>query len=157
MYLVYTCILVILFLILVLALREEIGIKRGITQGTANKYWALREKREFVRFEEDLKIRYNRINSEINLDNAKMQNISRKGLCISTYEKLKEKDNLELEIDVPGFKAPVKLVGSVAWVREKRSPDDHGRRVFYTGIKFGKIDPGSEAILITHLNTLKRP
>jgi len=156
MYLAYTIILLILILILAITLREEIMVRKGITQGVANRYWVLREKRRFVRFPENLKIRYNRIGSETNSGNTKMRNVSRKGLCISTYEKLKKKDSLEIEIEVPGFSKSVKLIGSVMWVKELRAADDHGRRLFYTGIRLGKIDPESEAILITHLNTLKR-
>jgi PilZ domain len=157
MYLIYTVILLVLILVLIITLAEEIMTRRGITHGIANKYWVLREKRKFVRFQEGMKIRYNRIDSAHSQDNAKMRNISRKGLCISTYEKLKEKDNLEIEIEVPGFSKPIKLTGCVMWVKELRSPDDHGRRMFYTGMRFGKITPEAEAILITHLNILKRP
>jgi len=156
MYLAYTIILLILILILAITLREEIMVRKGITQGVANRYWVLREKRRFVRFPENLKIRYNRIGSETNSGNTKMRNVSRKGLCISTYEKLKKKDSLEIEIEVPGFSKSVKLIGSVMWVKELRAADDHGRRLFYTGIRLGKIDPEAEAMLITHLNTLKR-
>ena len=157
MYLIYTIIFLVLILILCATLREEIILRKGVTHGIANKYWALREKRRFVRFQEDMKIRYNRIGSESRQASTKMQNVSRKGLCISTYEKLKRKDTLAVEIEVPGFSKPVRLTGSVMWVKELRSPDKDGRRMFYTGMKFGKIDPESEAILITHLNTLKRP
>jgi predicted DNA-binding WGR domain protein len=157
MYLIYTIILLILVLILGITLKEEVMARKGVTHGIANKYWILREKRRFVRFQEDMKIRYNRIGSESSQGNTKMRNVSRKGLCISTYEKLKKKDTLAVEIEVPGFSKPVRLTGSVMWVKELRSPDKDGRRMFYTGMKFGKIDPESEAILITHLNTLKRP
>jgi len=157
MYLIYTIILLILVLILGVTLREEIMTRKGVTHGVANKYWILREKRRFVRFQEDMKIRYNRIGAESSQADTKMQNVSKKGLCISTYEKLKKKDTLAIEIEVPGFSKPVRLTGSVMWVKELRSPDKDGRRMFYTGMKFGKIDPESEAILITHLNTLKRP
>jgi len=154
---VYTITLLILVLILGLTLKEEIMVRKGITHGMANKYWAVREKRKFVRFQEDMKIRYNRINSTSSRNNTKMRNISTKGLCISTYEKLEKKDMLDLEIEVPGFSKPVRLTGSVMWVKELRSADKDGRRMFYTGLRFVKIDTGSEAILITHLNTLKRP
>ena|SRR3989338_1209892 len=157
MYMVYTITLLILVLILGLTLKEEIMVRKGITHGMANKYWAVREKRKFVRFQEDMKIRYNRINSTSSRNNTKMRNISTKGLCISTYEKLEKKDMLDLEIEVPGFSKPVRLTGSVMWVKELRSADKDGRRMFYTGLRFVKIDTGSEAILITHLNTLKRP
>ena len=156
MYIMYTIILLVLVTILATTLKEEINARKGITQGIVNKYWILREKRRFIRFQEDLKIRYSRINAEPKSDGTKMKNVSRKGMCISTYEKLNKKDCLELEIDVPGFLKPVKLIGSVIWVKELRSSDEQGRRIFYTGIKFKKICPESEAILITHLNTLKR-
>ena len=156
MYLVCAVILLILILILALILREGATVRKGITHGVANKYWILREKRNFVRFQENMKIRYNRIGFGLRQDNTKIQNISSNGLCISTYEKLKEKDNLEIEIEVPGFSKSVKLIGSVIWVKQLQSTDDHGRRLFHTGIRFGKIGPEAEAILITYLNTLKR-
>ncbi|PJC46994.1 MAG: hypothetical protein CO035_08010, partial [Candidatus Omnitrophica bacterium CG_4_9_14_0_2_um_filter_42_8] len=63
----------------------------------------------------------------------------------------------EIEIEVPGFSKPIKFTGHVMWVKELRSPDEHGRRMFYTGMRFEKIGPEAEAILITHLNTLRRP
>jgi len=157
MYLIYAASLLILVLILCITLKEEVMARKGITHGIANKYWTLREKRRFVRFQEDMGIRYNRIGSESSQVNTKMRNVSRKGLCVSTYEKLKNKDTLAVEIEVPGFSKPVRLTGTVIWVKELRFPDKEGRRLFYTGIKFRKIDSESEAILITHLNTLKRP
>jgi len=157
MYLAYAIILLVLVLILGLTLKEEIMTRKGMTQGLANKYWVLREKRRFVRFQENMKIRYTRIESNSIQDDTRMKNISKKGLCISTYEKLKKKDTLDVEIEVPGFPKPVRLTGSVMWVKELRLPDKDGRRLFYTGLRFGKINPESEAMLITHLNTLKRP
>jgi len=157
MYLIYAAILLVLVLILLLTWKEEVMARKGITHGVVNKYWVLRERRRFVRFHEDMKIRYNRLGSEPKSSNPKMSNISRAGLCISTYEKLKEKDALDLEIEIPGFSKPVKLTGIVMWVKELRTGDGHGRRMFYTGIKFCKVTPESEAVLITHLNTLKRP
>lgn len=156
----YTIILFVLIIILFLTLREEIMSRKGIIHGRVNKYWILREKRKYVRFDEDLKIRYNRIGiaaPDTDIRQARTQNISRKGLCISSYEKLSKKDSLEVEIEVPGFSRPVKILCTVIWVKELRSIDDLGRRIFYTGIRFSRIDPESEAILITHLNTLRRP
>jgi hypothetical protein len=157
MYLIYAIILLILVLILGLTLKEEIIIRRGVTHGMANKYWALREKRKSVRFRENMKVRYNRVGSKAIRGDTKMKNISKKGLCISTYEKLEKKDTLDIEIEVPGFPKPVRLTGSIMWVKELRVPDKDGRRMFYTGLRFGKISPESEAVLIAHLNTLKRP
>ncbi len=157
MYLIYTVILLLLIFILIITLAEEIRARKGITHGIANKYWVLREKRRFVRFQEDMKIRYIRIGSDPGQDDAKMRNISRKGICISTYEKLKEKDSLAMEIEVPGFSKPIRLTGYVMWVKELHSSDKQGRRMFYTGMMFEKINPEAEAVLTTYLNTLRRP
>jgi len=157
LYIASAIILLILISILALILREGFNAKKGVTHGVANKYWILREKRNFVRFQEDMKIRYNRVGSLPSQSDTKMQNISSSGLCISTYEKLKEKDSLEMEIEVPDFSKPVKLIGTVMWVRELHSSDEKGRRMFYTGIKIGKIRSESKIILIAHLNTMKRP
>jgi hypothetical protein len=157
MYIIYAVILLVLVLILCLTLKEEIIARKGITHGTANKYWDLREKRRYIRFQDDLVIRYNRVDSGSGWNDIGMKNISKKGVCISTYEKLKKKDMLDMEIEIPGSSKPLRLVGSVMWVKELRSPDEDGKRIFYTGLKFGNIAPESEAVLITHLNTLKRP
>lgn len=156
MYLAYIVTLFILCLILFLVLAEEARHRNSITHGIANKYWMLRERRHFVRFDSDLKIRYDLINSKQTQD-ADTNNISMAGLCISTYEKLRQKDVMELAVDVPGFSKPVRLTGRVIWVKELHSHDNEGRRIFYTGIKFNKISPDSKAILLTHLNKLKRP
>lgn len=157
MYLIYAVILLLLIFILLITLTEEVKTRKGLTHGIANKYWALKEKRKFVRFQEGMKIRYSRIGSNPGGDDARMLNISRRGLCISTYDKLKEKDSLAIEIEVPGFPKPIKLTGCVMWVKELPSPDKQGRRMFYTGLQFEKINPEAEAVLTTHLNTLKRP
>ncbi|MEE8317962.1 MAG: PilZ domain-containing protein [Candidatus Omnitrophota bacterium] len=87
----------------------------------------------------------------------KPSNISRKGLCLLTYEKLKEKTCLDLELDIPGFSRSVKTTGQVVWIKELKKQDAQGRRQFYIGIRFLKIAPESEAILLTHLGTLKTP
>jgi len=154
---IYIIILLVLVLILCATLREEVLARKGITHGMANKYCALREKRRFVRFEEDLKIRYSLIDSKSNHKCTRTKDISKKGLCISTYEKLKKNDLLEVEIEVPSFSKPVKLTASVMWVKEMYSSDKDGKRMFYTGLRSAEIDPESEAVLLAHLGTLKRP
>ncbi|MDP6685764.1 MAG: PilZ domain-containing protein, partial [Candidatus Omnitrophota bacterium] len=72
-------------------------------------------------------------------------------------EKLKAKDFLELELELHDSSKPIKLVGQVMWLKELSRSDEKERRLFYVGIKFAKINPDSEAILLTHLNTLKHP
>ncbi len=155
MYLAYLVILVLLSVILILLWEEERRFKRSISQGLANKYWILRERRRFVRFNEELKIRYNVLRESSNFNNAKTSNISRKGIGLLAYEKLRKKDYVDMEIELPQFPKPIKLIGQVIWTKDLETCDENGRRLFYTGIKFLKINPEAEALLLTHLNALR--
>ncbi len=155
MYLVYGIALFILLVITLMLWSEEKRLRKNVTHGLASKFWMLREKRRFVRFDDEIKIRYNPVNNTRNAQYSKTVNLSKKGLCLLAYEKLKEKNCVDMEIEVPGFSRPVKLIGQVMWVKELKTKDAQGRRLFYTGIKFYKIKPESEAILLTHLNALK--
>ena len=155
MYFVYGISLLILLVIALMLRSEEKRLRKNVTHGLVSKFWMLREKRRFVRFDDEIKIRYNPVNNTRNAQYSKTVNLSKKGLCLLAYEKLKEKNCVDMEIEVPGFSRPVKLIGQVMWVKELKTKDAQGRRLFYTGIKFYKIKPESEAILLTHLNALK--
>ncbi|MBU1147165.1 MAG: PilZ domain-containing protein [Candidatus Omnitrophica bacterium] len=157
MYLAYAFILSILLLILIMLWLEENRLRNDITLGLARKYWVLREKRKYVRFDEEIKIRYDLLQKPPNSYDSKTANVSQKGLCLVTYEKLKENSCIGLEVEVPGFSKPAKLIGQVAWTKDLQNQDAQGRRLFYAGVKFIKINPAAEAMLLTHLNTLIRP
>lgn len=155
MYLFYITLLIFLLIILVLLRNEERRLKYSATHGLASKFWVLRERRRYVRFDENLKIRYNVLSKTPRFKESKTTNLSRKGVCLVTYEKLKQKKLLDLEIDIPGFSKPVKFIGQLMWIKDLQSHDDRGRRLFYVGVRFMKIAPEAEAILLTHLNNLK--
>jgi len=139
--------------------REEVKLKKNTTHGLASKFWVLRERRKFIRFDDEIKIRYNlmRKNKAPNFIHSKTTNISRKGLCILSYQRLKTKDflELELELELSNFPKPVKLTGEVVWTKDLPTPDSQGRRLFYVGVRFDKIDPQSEGKILAHLNKLK--
>ena len=157
MYLAYGVTLILLVLIMMLLWKEERAFRKRLTYGLASKYWTLRERRRYIRFDDEIKIRYNLVRGSQDSCTTKTFNISKKGLCLVTYEKLKKKSYLALELEFPGFLKPVKLVGQVAWLKELKNEDALGRRRFYVGLTFSKIKPEYEAILLTHLNTLKEP
>ena len=155
MYLLYGVTIIILILILVFLWREEVRFRKKITHGLASKFWILRERRKYVRFNNEIKIRYNIKNVSHDPVYSKAANISRRGVCLLTYERLKEKGYMELELELPRFSKAVKLLGQVIWTKNLQTHDEQGRRLFYVGIRFAKINPESEAMLLTHLNTLK--
>ncbi|MBU1853919.1 MAG: PilZ domain-containing protein, partial [Candidatus Omnitrophica bacterium] len=155
MYFIYTVTLIILASILILLYNEEKRFKRSITHGLANKYWILRERRKYVRFNDEIRIRYNVRRNSHDYLTSKTANISRKGLCLLTYEKLKEKGYLTLEIELPKTSKIIRLIGQVMWTKDLQTQDAEGRRLFYAGIRFSKIDPDAEAKLLVYLNALK--
>ena len=155
MYLLYSVIMIMLFLILMLLWKEEARFRKNITHGLASKFWILRERRKYIRFDDEIKVRYNVKNKSSNFAYSKTTNISKRGVCLLSYEKLKEKGYVELEMELPRFSKPVKLTGQVVWTKNLQTQDTQGRRLFYVGVRFSKISPESEAILLTHLNALK--
>ncbi|MBU3912366.1 MAG: PilZ domain-containing protein [Candidatus Omnitrophica bacterium] len=155
MYLICALTLTVLLIVLLLLLAEERRYRKSITHGLASKFWILRERRRFVRFGEEMKIRYNLKQNSSTFHDSKTSDVSRKGLCIIAYEKLKKNTAMNLEIEVPGFSKTVHATGQVMWTKELKSSDEKGRRLFYTGVRFFKIPPEYEAIFLTHLNNLK--
>ncbi|MFH1478752.1 MAG: PilZ domain-containing protein [Candidatus Omnitrophota bacterium] len=154
MLLVYLLLLVILLTILLLLKKEERLSYKNISRGSASKYWSLKERRRFIRFKDDINIRYNVLPKKSNTSPSKSIDISQGGLCLLTYEKLRERSSLQLELDVPGQAKPLIVKGQVMWTRTLQSHDKEGRRLFYAGIKFYKVNPKNKQVLLVHLSTL---
>ena len=155
MYFIYTIILILLLFILKFLWAEEKTIRKTIIHGKIDNLWMLRERRKFVRFNEDLKVRYNSVHKSSNFFSSKATNISQGGLCLVSYEKLKEKTYIDLEIDIPSSPKPIKVIAQVVWNKDLEKQDAQGRRLFYVGLKISKINPEYEKLLLAHLNTLK--
>jgi len=155
MYLMYTIALIVCALILILLWKEERRFRKNITHGLVNKFWLLRERRRFVRFKKELRIRYDLSRRTPRTVGTRTGDISRKGVCLLTYERLKQKDSLNLEIDLPDFSKPVTLTGQVVWTKDLKTYDAQGRRLFYAGVRFFKMRPQSEAMLLTYLNNYR--
>jgi len=156
MYTITITILFILGLIYIFLRKEEKRVKDGLTYGLASKFWILKERRRFVRFDQDIKIKYNLLNKTHEPYYSKTSNISSRGVCIVTFERMKDKGYIDLEMDIPNTPKPIKLIGQVMWTKDLQTQDKDGRRLFFAGIRFTKIDPKSEALIISHLKTLKR-
>ncbi len=148
---VYLVLLSLLIIILALIKKEEDLYRKAIAQGIANKYWPIREKRKFVRFDDDIRIRYLINKDDSMYRHSKTTNISKGGICLVTYEKLKEKSNLNIELDVPNSSKSIEVKCQVVWTKNLQNTDSEGRRMFYVGVKFTKINSQNEALLTEHL------
>lgn len=154
MYIVYILTLIILLLILIILFLEERRFEKNLTHGLVRKYWILAEKRRFVRFKKDLNIRYQPVKKAQDFKDSKASNISKSGLCLITHEKLKRKDLLNLEIELQDIAKVLKVTCQVVCVKELHDKDNN-QRLFNTGVRFYKITPDAEALLLTYLYTLK--
>lgn len=99
----------------------------------------MKERRKFPRIYENVKVRYKIIKKEDNtfedkesIKFAEAANISLKGACLETEEKIEDGTFLSLEIKLPIFPHPIFVVGRVIW---GKSFEDR----FKVGIKFIKI------------------
>ena len=155
MYSITLILLLILIPIYILLKKEEKRIKNSLVHGMASKFWFLRERRRSIRFSDEIKIRYNLLGKTYDPHYSKTTNISSRGICILTYERLKNNSYIDLEMDVSGIPKPVKLIGEIVWIKDLQKQDEEGRRLFYAGVRFSKINPKYEALLLAHLNTLK--
>ncbi|MEA3328643.1 MAG: PilZ domain-containing protein [Candidatus Omnitrophota bacterium] len=107
-----------------------------------------RERREFLRFDASLKMRYKILFSEIE-GIATLKNISRGGMGFSV---IKGKDLLkdasaDFEIDVPGEDYPILTKGKAVWFNKVSAED---ASLLSNGVEFVDIRPADKSILLDY-------
>lgn len=99
----------------------------------------LEERREFVRLNALVDVVYAKHPA---LDKEKLslaKNISKGGICLIVYQRLKKQDVLDLKIYLPEDKAPISVLGRVVWVKEFIIGDPSTGKRFDIGIEFIEI------------------
>lgn len=91
------------------------------------------ERRVFARFITDSAVRIKEPHKE-DIYKGTCKDISAGGARVITGKKLRSDDKVELWVNVPSLKKPLRLVGNVRWLKEL-SPD-----VWDTGINFQDVD-----------------
>ena len=105
------------------------------------------EKRKFLRFETAFNAICN-ILSEKYKAPYKVKNISKEGALLLLDRKLREGDEMDVSMDVPGDNMPVFATCQVAW----QKPLDKGSS-YDTGVKFTKIDNPNRGRLLEYIYT----
>ena len=103
------------------------------------------EKRKFLRFETALNALCDIVREKTKVF-YKVKNISKEGALLMLDKKLKEGDEINLSMDVPGDNVPIFASCQVAWQR----PD--AKAISYaTGVKFTKMDNLDKGRLLEYI------
>lgn len=127
-----------------------------IPVGKMTEYWNGSERREHVRVNRNLIVRYIIEKKPRISGNALTKNIGSGGILLETNEKLTIETLLGLEIEIPDHRKPVIADGKVVWVKENPQTGDEGKRTFDTGIKFVDMERGGDELLHQYINGKSR-
>ena len=96
------------------------------------------EKRKFIRLKAPLGVvfRVIRKNKRQRTHASFIKDISGEGVCLSCREPLRHGDLLDMEIQIPHLKDPVRAVGEVVWSGLRPERDLHE-----AGVRFRDVEP----------------
>lgn len=104
------------------------------------------ERRKFLRFETALNALCE-LAKGAHKDHSKVKNISKEGALLLLERPLKEGEELDLSMDVPGDNVPIFASCEVAW-QKPRFKDD---RYYETGVRFKRIDNSDKGRLLEYI------
>ncbi len=96
----------------------------------------MRERRRYIRLDASLVVRYKILHGKLSEDQTLSKNISSGGICVPLKERIPTGVHLDMEINLPTEKQPIKLIGEVVW--QKEIPNERGG--LDTGIRYVKIN-----------------
>lgn len=98
------------------------------------------ERRKFIRLNMLTDVIYTKLPLQNRKELSLTKNIGQGGICIISYEMLKEQELLELKIYLPEDNVPINTIGRVAWTKEFIIGDSprEGKR-YDVGLEFIKI------------------
>lgn len=153
-----TVILLVLITALVTIIIEESKIKRSkIPRGTVKEYWSGPERRQSIRINTSLIVRYGMAKEDHNRLNGRTKDVSSNGMRLLINEKLTKGTLLLLEFDLPDTKDAINAEGKVIWADgEFGERDKSGRRIFHTGIQFIDIKPDAKNRLTAYIKRIAK-
>ena len=108
----------------------------------------MEERREFKRVGYDSNIRFNVFKDGCFQDMiTQSYNISGGGIGISTNESLATRQNMVVEIMVPGYLKAINAHGEIVWVIDRGKDDSSS-----AGIKFTKIDSYDRQMILDYVH-----
>ena len=115
----------------------------------------MRENREFVRLDMNLKVDWRKI-METSNDIVEFPdvtaNISAGGLCLIMHERMNIRDELKIRIELPSKKI-IFAQGMVSWISEFEISEKEGKSIYYTGIEFTEIHGEFQEVISEFVRT----
>lgn len=135
--------LVEIFLIILLAVmlfmlyrREREHVTNNTPQAKLEEYWDGKERREHVRFKDELKVTYVTEKKPHLNKNGTTIDISKGGVKLMLDEKLTIGTIVNFKVYIPSLNKPAEVEGEVVWSSDAEQKDPSGKRLFYSGLKF---------------------
>lgn len=115
----------------------------------------MKEQREYVRLDMNLKVDWNKI-MEISDDIVEFPdvttNISAGGLCLIMHERIHAGDELKIRMELPSKKI-IYALGLVSWIKEYEINEKEGKRIYYTGVEFTEIHDEFQEVISEFVRT----
>jgi c-di-GMP-binding flagellar brake protein YcgR len=149
MIIILIAIAIILVVLLMLILHDE---KRQNKENTlkikGGKIWQGRERRQFVRINAEIGVRYEATTDNLRLNQATSRDLSLGGVNLALLERIPKGTFLRMELDLPTSPKPLFVKGEVMWSREViGSVEKLGKKLFATGIRFKRLDASDQTLL----------
>jgi len=111
------------------------------------------ERRKFIRLQAPIGVTYKVLKKIKRAKSSQtlIKNIGGGGIRIMTKDDLKSGDLVELAIEIPHLKEPIRAVGEVVWFAHFRDRDREGREA---GIRFRDIEPKNLHRVLEFVHTI---
>lgn len=145
-------IIVLVMILSMLIIDERKKRSRNMRVVTLKGYWNGTERRSLMRLNVSLEVKYFTNSKPIY---AKSVDISTKGIRLLLDEKIEKGTPLRLEIKLPGEEHLIKARGDVVWTEESIEDEkESAKRLFNTGIQFGKFQNSDDKRLFNFVHSL---
>lgn len=137
--------------------------KEHLSRATVQEYWNGKERRRYVRFKKTLEVTYTlRKNSQVR-SAGKVVDVSEGGMKLLLDEKLTNDTLLDLHLNLPDSRGPIRVTGKIVWLEECAQQDkthhpnsdaSSCKRFFYAGLQFLPIIEPAGRDLIRYIRSL---
>lgn len=147
--------LILLFLVLIIFIRSERSNSRiDLPHALLEEYWNGRERRQHIRFQKKLEVIYTLGKKAHAKKNGNTLDISEGGAKLMLNEKLAPGTIMDLKVAVPNSAITAEMESEVVWSEDASSPDNSGRRVFYSGVEFLAMKEPGRTYFINYVRSL---
>ncbi|MDD5495549.1 MAG: PilZ domain-containing protein [Candidatus Omnitrophica bacterium] len=141
-------------IVFLLIKNQKINSKKTVPHAKLEEYWDGKERRRHFRFHKELVLEYKLLKNPHSNKNCRTINISEGGLKLYLDDKLLKGTIMQIEIEIPEAKLHGEIEGEVVWTEDADSKDGSGKRFFYSGIKFLRIEEPFRTKLGNYIRSL---